>query len=170
LRWCFSSRRLRLGWRCGGAAAVRRCMSRWCISSRRHRLGWRWVLLQQCTGALRAGASPCRGIGLVGDVVLLCCCAVVLVALVHLLEEALAWLRVLLPRCSGACRAGASHRGSIGLVLVGNGCCCYSAVVLIVLALLRAEASGWLAMGAAATVQWCSSRWCCSSRRHRLGW
>ena len=68
----------------------------------------------------------------------------VLVALVLLLAEASAWL------------------------VIGDCCCC--AVVLVALVLLLAEPAVWLAMAAAVVVQWYLSRWCCSSRRHRLGW
>jgi hypothetical protein len=232
---------------------VQWCSWRWCFPSRRQRLGWRWGLLLLCSGARGAGAAPRGGIGLDGDgccccysatrmvqycslrsaaprggiglvgdgcccccysaavlvalVLLLadasarlvmwcCCCAVVLVALVLLLAEASGCARwVLLLLCSGSRRAGAAPRGGIGLVgdvvvlllcssvrragvarrggigLVGNGCCCCcSMAVLVALVLLLAEASAWLAIRAAAIVQWCSLRWCCSSRRHRLSW
>ena len=65
----------------------------------------------------------------------------VLVALVLLLAEASAWWVI--------------------------WCCCYSAVVLVALVLLLAESTGLVGDWCCCCVlQWCSSRWCCSSLRH----
>ena len=102
------------------------------------------VLLLHCSGDRRAGAAPRGGIGLVSDGCC-CCSAVVLGALVLLLAGTSAWL-------------------------ANGGCCCCGAVVRVALVLLLAETSAWLTMAAAAVVQWCVSRWCCSSRGHRLDW
>ena len=100
-----------------------------------------------------------------------CCSAVVLGALVLLLAEASAWLAI------GCCCCSAVVLVALVLLLAetsawlaNGGCCCCGAVVLVALVLLLAETSAWLTMAAAAVVQWCVSRWCYSSRGHRLGW